>query len=95
MMTKIGVGMNDSEPSTEDVFKLVAGCLVSVYDKEEVYDDFTMKEALEFVKSFDVKRFEKLKDFFDTLPKLTYELNYKNKLGNDRKIVLNGLADFF
>ena len=95
MMTKIGVGMSDGEPSTEDVFKLVAGCLVSVYDKDEVYDDFTIKEALEFVKSFDVKRFEKLKDFFDTLPKLTYELNYTNKLGNDRKIVLNGLADFF
>ena len=95
MMTKIGIGMNDGEPSTEDVFKLVAGCLESVYDNEEVYDDFSMKEALEFVKSFDVKRFEKLKDFFDTLPKLTYELSYTNKLGNDRKIVLNGLADFF
>ena len=95
MMTKIGIGMNDGEPSTEDIFKLVAGCLVSVYDKDEVYDDFNMKEALEFVKSFDVKRFEKLKEFFDTLPKLTYDLNYKNKLDNDRKIVLNGLADFF
>ena len=95
MMTKIGIGMNDGEPSTEDIFKLVAGCLVSVYDKDEVYDDFNMKEALEFVKSFDVKRFEKLKEFFDTLPKLTYDLNYKNKLDNERKIVLNGLADFF
>ena len=95
MMTKIGIGMNDGEPSTEDIFKLVAGCLVSVYDKDEVYDDFNMKEALEFVKSFDVKRFEKLKEFFDTLPKLTYDLNYKNKLDNERTIVLNGLADFF
>ena len=85
----------NKEPDNEEIFKLIAGCLEVVYDDENVYDDFTTKEALSFIKSFDIKRFEKLKEFFDTLPKLTYELNYKNKEGNDRKIVLNGIADFF
>ena len=94
MMSKVGMNIGE-EPNNEDIFKMIAACLVSVYDKEEVYDDFTQKEALAFLQSFDVKRFEKLQDFFNTLPKLTYELNYKNKEGNDRKIVLNGLADFF
>ena len=95
IMQKAGMNIGDGDVESEEIFKLIAGCIVKVYDEENVYDDFTKKEALDFVKSFDIQRFEKLKEFFDTLPRLTYELNYKNKNGNDRKIVLNGVADFF
>jgi len=95
IMTKAGMTLGDAEIENEEIFKLIAGCLVKVYDEDNVYDDFTKKEALDFIKSFDIQRFEKLKEFFDTLPRLTYELNYKNKEGNDRKIVLNGVGDFF
>ena len=91
IMTKAGMNVGDGDVESEEVFKLIAGCLVKVYDKENVYDDFTKKEAIDFVKSFDIKRFEKLKEFFDTLPRLTYELNYVNKNENKRKIVLNGV----
>ena len=94
MLNKIGLGL-DGEPTTDDIFKMIAGCLVSVYDDDKVYDDFTNKEALSFLQGLDVKRFEHFKTFFDTLPKLTYELSYTNKQGNDRQIILNGLSDFF
>ena len=95
VMTQAGMTVNEGEMDSEEIFKLIAGCIVKVYDKDNVYDDFTKKEAIDFVKSFDIKRFEKLREFFDTLPKLTYELNYVNKNKNKRKIVLNGVSDFF
>ena len=95
VMTQAGMTVNEGEMDNEEIFKLIAGCIVKVYDKDNVYDDFTKKEAIDFVKSFDIKRFEKLREFFDTLPKLTYELNYVNKNKNKRKIVLNGVSDFF
>lgn len=95
VMTQAGMTVSEGELDNEEVFKLIAGCIVKVYDKDNVYDDFTKKEAIDFVKSFDIKRFEKLREFFDTLPKLTYELNYVNKNKNKRKIVLNGVSDFF
>ena len=95
VMTQAGMTVNEGELDNEEIFKLIAGCIVKVYDKDNVYDDFTKKEAIDFVKSFDIKRFEKLREFFDTLPKLTYELNYVNKNKNKRKIVLNGVSDFF
>ena len=95
VMTQAGMSGDDGELDNEEIFKLIAGCIVKVYDKDNVYDDFTKKEAIDFVKSFDIKRFEKLREFFDTLPKLTYELNYVNKNKNKRKIVLNGVSDFF
>ena len=95
LMTKAGMSLGEGDVDNEEIFKLIARCLVKVYDKENVYDDFTVKEAIDFVKGFDIKRFEKLKEFFDTLPRLTYELNYTNKMDNKRKIVLNGVSDFF
>ena len=95
VMTQAGMNGDGGELDNEEIFKLIAGCIVKVYDKDNVYDDFTKKEAIDFVKSFDIKRFEELREFFDTLPKLTYELNYVNKNKNKRKIVLNGVSDFF
>jgi len=94
IMNKVGMGL-EGEPTTDDVFKLIAACIDSVYDADKVYDDFTNKEAVAFLQGLDVKRFEKLQEFFDTLPKLTYDLNYTNKNGKDRTITLNGLSDFF
>ena len=83
------------EASRESVYKLLAGCIVKVYDSEEVYDDFTEKEAVEFIQNLDMNMFEKLKQFYDTLPKLKHTLHYENENGNERKIALQGLADFF
>ena len=80
---------------SESVFKLVAHCIDSVWDSKEVYDDFTIDEAIDFVQSIDVKSFAAIQDFFESAPKLTHTLAYKNSLGNDREIVLQGVADFF
>ena len=88
--------LNISQDGIEDeVYKLLAGCIEQVYDSEEVYDDFTQEEAVEFIQNLDVTMFNKVKEFFDTLPKITHTLEYVNKEGNDRKIVLSGLQDFF
>ena len=58
-------------------------------------DDFTIDEAIEFVGSIDVKSFEGIQEFFEKAPKLTHTLKYTNSMGNDRSIVLQGVADFF
>jgi len=85
----------DQLSQSESVFKLVAHCLESVWDSKEVYDDFTIDEAINFVQSIDVKSFEAVQEFFETAPKLTHTLTYTNSLGNNREIVLQGVADFF
>jgi len=83
------------EEAQEAMFKLIANCIVKVWDKSEVYDDFTLEEAITFVQSIDIKSFEGIQEFFDGAPKLTHTLSYKNSLDNDREIKLNGIADFF
>ena len=88
-----GVEVDGSK--SEAVFKLVAHCIEKVWDSKEVYDDFTIDEAIEFVGSIDVKSFEGIQEFFEKAPKLTHTLKYTNSMGNDRSIVLQGVADFF
>lgn len=79
----------------ENIWKVIGSSIVSAFDSEQVYDDFTAKEAEEFVKQMDLGMFEKIKTFFDTMPKLRHEFAYKNSNGTDRKIILEGIQDFF
>jgi|TARA_R110002074_G_scaffold317811_1_gene488258 hypothetical protein len=81
--------------STDNVYKLLYACTDRVFDADEVYDDFTEEEFSTFIKSMDITMFSKLKDFFETGPKLIHELKYVNKEGNERSIKLEGISDFF
>ena len=91
----ISQNMTDN-PGIEDVFELAAGCIESVYDKEEVYDTFTKKEALDFLEDLNSEQFAKIQKFFETMPKLSYTLPVTNpKTGVTSDVVLEGLASFF
>ena len=83
-------------PSLDDVFQLAAGCINQVYDKEEVYDSFTKKEALDFLENLNSEQFGKIQNFFETMPKLSYTLEVTNpKTKVKSELVLEGLASFF
>ena len=83
-------------PDIEDVFELAAGCIGQVYDKEEVYDSFTKKEALEFLEDLNADQFGKIQKFFETMPKLSYKLKVTNPNTKvESELVLEGLASFF
>jgi len=83
-------------PDIEDVFELAAGCIDQVYDKEEVYDNFTKKEALEFLEDLNSDQFGKIQNFFETMPKLSYTLKVTNPNTKvESELVLEGLASFF
>ena len=44
----------------------------------------------------DSKQFAKIKEFFDTMPKLQHTINYKcEKCGEDKEVTLQGLDSFF
>ena len=91
------ISQNMSEtPGLEDIFKLAANCIEQVYDKEEVYDDFTPAEALDFLENLNSEQFAKIQNFFETMPKLSHTIpvyNPKTKVTSD--LVLEGLASFF
>ena len=82
---------------SELAYEAVAKCIQKIEAEGQVYDlaDFSEEEVMDFVQSLDVITFQKIQQFFDTMPRLEYVIKYKNSLDNDRQIVLNSLNDFF
>ena len=75
----------------------IVNCVDTIYDDENVYvaDDFTEAEISEFLDGLDVKTFELIREFFESVPRLYHKIDYTNKLGNERTIELSSLKDFF
>lgn len=82
---------------SELVEHLVIKCIDQVFNGEEVFPaaEETEEDLKDFISELDVNTFDKIRDFFDGLPKLYHKIEYKNSLGNDRVIELNTLRDFF
>ena len=78
-------------------YKLVEACIDKVYTEEEVYNwaDESEEEREEFLGSISVETYEKLKDFFLTMPKLYYETTYTNSKGDEKTVKFQSLDDFF
>lgn len=87
----------ESDNEVDLGYELTRVCISVVYDEETVYpfSENSTKEQIEFVENLSVDAYEKVQEFFRTIPKLEYELAYTNSLGTEKKIVLRGLTDFF
>ena len=90
--------MKTSGITEEDGIAIVKDCIEMIFTEEETHerDSFNSKELDEFIDSMDTKQFAKIKEFFDTMPKLQHTINYKcEKCGEDKEITLQGLDSFF
>jgi hypothetical protein len=85
------------DKTSEPLFDLMIKCVERIYDGDSVYDVRNNKkeEISEFLESLDIKTFEKMSNFLTDTPRLYHLIEYKNSLGNDRKIELSSLNDFF
>ena len=90
-------GVPSDISSVDLVDYLVRSCIDQIFDAEEVYlaSESTEAELNEFIDSLDVESFNKIREFFDSLPSLYHKLEYTNSLGNARTIELTTLSDFF
>ncbi len=79
-----------------DPYDLVAECIKNVYIGTESAGTFTFKEAREWVETLTASQFDKIQEFFNTMPTLKHELKVKNhKTGVTNDVVIEGLVSFF
>lgn len=81
--------------SADDLFNKITACIESVYDNDNVYDEFTQVEINEFIMSLPSESLKILGDFFNNMPKLEHTITLKKKDGEEKVITLRGLSDFF
>ena len=89
--------MGSDDEDTDSYYKYIAKCIDKIFVDEEVIDASTIsdEDLFDFVESMDVKSFGKVEEFMGNVPSLKHTIEYKNSLGNDRKIELRSLNDFF
>ena len=82
----------------EQSFDLIASCVDKIYSEEEVWAaaDCTKKEIKEFLEQMNSTQFKEIETFFETMPKLSYQVEVTNpKTEVKSTVVLEGLSSFF
>jgi hypothetical protein len=83
---------------TETTFEFMAACIESIVTKDEriAAKDEPVSELIRFLESMTTVQFQKVAQFFEGIPKLSYDLEYKcDKCNHQETLQLRGLSDFF
>jgi len=86
------------EKETDNTFSLVASCIEMIFSKEEAWEgkDSTHKELVSFLEQLNSTQFKEVQKFFETMPKLSHEIEVENPETKVKSTVtLEGLASFF
>lgn len=85
--------MNSNQ--TEVTFKIINDCLENIFDSNEVYEDHNEEELNAFVEQMTTEQFQKVTDFFTTMPKLKHTVKVTNpNTGVESEVVLEGMQSF-
>jgi len=88
----------ENKTDTEIILDLIVDCIDYIYDENQMYyaKDSTRQELVDFVDSLQSKDLEKIKSFFETMPKIKKQLDFKcSKCGYEEKVMLEGIQNFF
>jgi hypothetical protein len=80
------------------VFDIITECIEYIYDGEQIYysKEQTKEELADFVNNLTAEQFNKIEEFFDTLPKLQQKVSYKCPVcQKEHNKSLEGLNNFF
>jgi hypothetical protein len=82
---------------TTQMLRTMIACIEQIYQGEELFEtsEYSQKDMEEFVLSMGVKELQKIKEFFDAMPKVYAEVKYKTKDGVEKMITLEGIQSFF
>ena len=88
----------DDIGQVSSMFDMIKRCIHEVHDGETVYNkvDISEKELDDFIDSMSTENFEKVSNFFETMPKLQHVIQVKNpKTKKKNEILIEGLQSFF
>lgn len=94
---ELALSVKDSN-DFDQAITMVSGCVESIIIGEEVYSakNNSIKDISDFLEDLSQEAFEKLNNFFDSMPKLVFEETYScSKCGKQNRIYLEGLESFF
>ena len=86
------------ESALDVIFDIISASIEMIYKGEEVFyaEDHTKEELIDFLNSLSSIQFNKIRNFFQTMPYLRHEFDYTcEKCGCKEHVTLAGIEDFF
>ena len=77
---------------------VVISCIDYIYDENQMYyaKDTEKQELIDFVENLQQDDLAKIQNFFNTMPKMKKQLDFKcKKCGYEDKILVEGIQNFF
>lgn len=89
--------LKGTEISSEKSYEILMSCIDKLASEDEVYNfkDFTKKQVDDFIESLHADTIKRIKEFFDTMPKVRHEMTYKNSNGEEKVFTIQGTQSFF
>lgn len=85
-----------SDSNVENILRFFAENIAIIFDGEDVHENSTKEELIEFVEQLNSKQFNKLADFYKTMPYIGHNITYTcAECGKEEFIPLRGLNSFF
>ena len=83
--------------NVEQSFDLIATCISQILTEEETWDlDSVPKKVIAFLDQMNSSQFKLIEKFFETMPKLSHEVEVaESKYNVTSTVVLEGLSSFF
>ena len=79
-----------------NILEMFSNSIDFVYDEENIYNDFSKEEANTFLESLTKEQFDKLTEFFRSMPVSRLEVKYNcEKCKEDVESLISGFEDFF
>ena len=82
----------------ENIFKMINECIEYIWDGEEIFKakDHTKKELNDFMDSLNSAQFNKIREFFESMPRLSHDIEWKcSKCNKSTTLTLQGIDSFF
>jgi hypothetical protein len=86
------------ETENDIIFSLIIKCIDYIYDEESLYyaKDCDKNELIEFIDGLQQTDLEKIKLFFDSMPKIKKDVEFNCvKCGHHENIEIEGMQNFF
>lgn len=91
------MGLGDVEDITK-MFDLVISCIDHIFEGDTIYKagEYTHEDLKNFLDNLNQNQFEKISEFFKTMPSIAHEIEFTNpKTNKVSNVTLRGISNFF
>jgi hypothetical protein len=90
--------ISEDDGGVQSILKIISNSIDCVFDDDNMYyrKDISDSEMMEFLENLNREQFAKIQNFFETIPKIQKNVQFKCvKCGYNEQILIEGIQNFF